>query len=131
MSGRRVLGRQFFHVSKHDFQPGDTVLPRSELGRELSNEGATGDADHVFMHDDIHAAVHGWGHILSQADETPVGVFEVKPVGKKTVTAPWEGMTDDYEIRAKRATVVRRLGTRYPDGRWDGPELDPARKDLP
>lgn len=39
MSGRRVLGRQFFHVSKHDFQPGDTVVPRSELGRELFPHG--------------------------------------------------------------------------------------------
>lgn len=117
---RRVLGRQFFHVSSHEFSPGDQVVPRSQLGREHSNEGYAGDAEHVFLHDDIHAAVDGWGHILSQQQGQPQHVYEVKPHGKVGTTKSFGEHDEDYELRAARATVVRRMGTRHPEGRYEG-----------
>lgn len=120
MSARQALGRQFFHVSSHEFAPGDEIVPRKELGRDLNNEGGSGDDEHVFMHDDIHAAVDGWGHILATSTGKPQHVYEVKPVGKVQKTKPWSEHDDDYELRAKRAKVVRRLGTRYDDGRYTG-----------
>lgn len=126
MSNRNLSGEQFFHVSKHTFQPGDHVVPRRELGIELSNEGGSGDADHVYMHDDIHVATNGWGHILSQHADAPVHVYEVEPHGPTERTVPFhDGYDEDdnYEIIAKRATVKRKLGSRWPDGSVSGNEL--------
>lgn len=115
-------GATYYHVSPHEFAPGDTVLPRRELGRKLSNEGSTADADHVFLHDNGGEMIDGWGHIISNVTGKPAHLYEVKPHGALEKTNPWDEHTEPgaYEIRAKRATIVRKLGTRFPEGHYEG-----------
>lgn len=117
--------QQFFHGSPEHFEPGDTIVPGSTIGKQTRGDTEPGKV-YVTPHHFV-AAQYTWafdhtgtlapGQDPAKGGSGPAGhVYEVKPVGRvlKDKNAPRHVAGLSYT--AREATVVRKLDR----GEWHG-----------
>lgn len=111
----RNLGRQWFHGSPEDLNPGDVIQPTSVTGKRATRGDSS--PDHVYV--TPHAFVAGqytWkfgddGKLADDPKQGPSGhVYEVEPQGRtlKDKNVPRHA-PDGISYTAKAAVVKRRL----------------------
>lgn len=104
MAAGSALGRQFFHGSDHEFQPGEKVLSPNALSEQgVANDNFVSAEPHSVFMAGSRAGAQGWGKHIYQVQ--PEGDVESHKWGWDTHTA--KSATVVKEIKDKRLSTYK------------------------